>query len=110
MIGKLRVLLADDHEDFRYEVRRLLEPELEVVGAVPDGRAALRSAETLTPDVVVLDVRMPVMGGIKAARRLLERTPGARVVFLSMQQSPAIVREALSTGALGYVFKASADS
>ncbi len=109
MRSKPRVLLAEDHEGFQREIRCLLEPEFEVVGAVPDGRVALRAAEALTPDVVVLDVRMPVMGGIEAARRLLERSPGTRVVFLSMQQSPAIVREALSTGALGYVFKASAD-
>ncbi len=77
MLGKPRVLLADDHEDFRREVWRLLGPEFEVVGSVPDGEAALRAAATLTPDVVVLDVRMPVMGGIEAARRLLERSPGA---------------------------------
>jgi DNA-binding NarL/FixJ family response regulator len=108
MLGKPRILLADDHEGIRREVQRLLEPECEVVGAVPDGCAALRAAEALKPDLVVLAVRMPIMGGIEAARRLRERSPGVRVVFLTMQESPAYVRAALSTGALGYVFKASA--
>jgi DNA-binding NarL/FixJ family response regulator len=100
--------LADDHEDFRREARRLREPELEIVAAVSDGRAALEAAERLSPDVAVLDVQMPVMGGIEAACRLSERSPGVKVVFLSSYQSPALIREALSTGALGYVFKASA--
>jgi DNA-binding NarL/FixJ family response regulator len=106
MSCKSRILLVDHHEDFRQEVRRLLEPELEVIGVVADGRSALEAAERLSPDVAVLDVQIPAMGGIEAARRLSERSPGVRIVFLSSYQSPALIREALSTGALGYVFKA----
>ena len=108
MPSKPRVLLVDEHEDFRQEVQRLLEPEFEVIGVAPDGRAALEMVELLSPDVAVLDVHAPVMGGIEAARRLCERCTGVRVVFLSSHQSPALIGAALSTGALGYVFKASA--
>lgn len=109
MVKRPRVLLADDHESVRGEVRSVLEPEFDVVAAVPDGEAALQAAETLAPDVVVLDVGMPLLGGIEAARRLVERYPGVRIVFLSIHQTPGIVETALSTGALGYVFKTSAD-
>jgi DNA-binding NarL/FixJ family response regulator len=106
MSCKPLVLLADDHGDFRREARRLLEPEFEIVAAVSDGRSALEAAERLSPDVAVLEVQMPVVGGIEAACRLAERSPGTKVVFLSSYQSPALIRKALSTGALGYVFKA----
>mgnify|MGYP001826877418 CR=1 FL=1 len=109
MVKKPRVLLADDHESVRRGVRSVLESEFDVVAAVPNGEAALQAAETLRPDVVVLDVEMPVLGGMEAARRLLERWPGARIVFLSIHRTPGIVGKALSTGALGYVFKTSAD-
>jgi len=110
MSKKPRVLLADDHESVRREIRAMLEPEFDVVGAVPDGEALLEAAETLKPDVVVLDVSMPVMSGIEAAKRLNELYPEGKIVFLSIHQAPAIVQEALSTGALGYVFKISADT
>ena len=110
MSKKPRVLLADDHESVRREIRAMLEPEFDVVGAVPDGEALLEAAETLKPDVVVLDVSMPVMSGIEAAKRLKKLHPEGKIVFLSIHQAPAIVQEALSTGALGYVFKISADA
>lgn len=108
MTNKPRVLLADDHAAFAREVESLLEPEFEVVGTVHDGRAATEAARLLSPDVVVLDVKMPVMGGIESARSIFEHATDARVVFLSSYRSPALVRDALATGALGYVFKASA--
>jgi len=110
MSKKPRVLLADDHESVRREIRAILTPEFDVVGAVADGEALIEAVETLKPDVVVLDVSMPVMGGIEAAKRLNELYPEGKVVFLSIHQNPAIVQEALSTGALGYVFKISADA
>lgn len=110
MSKKPRVLLADDHESVRREIRAILEPEFDVVGAVADGEALIEAVETLKPDVVVLDVSMPVMGGIEAAKRLKKLHPEGKVVFLSIHQNPAIVQEALSTGALGYVFKLSADA
>ena len=104
---KPRVLLADDHAAFLKEAGTLLEPEFKVVGVVNNGRAALEAARMLTPDVVVLDVKMPGMGGFEAARCLFEQSTDARVVFLSSYGSPALVREALATGALGYVNKVS---
>ena len=101
--------MADDHESVRSEVRAILEPAFDVVGAFPDGETLIKAAETLIPDVVVLDVSMPVMSGIEAAKRLKELHPEGKIVFLSIHQTPAIIQEALSTGALGYVFKVSAD-
>lgn len=103
-----RVLLVDDHEDFRQEVQRLLESEFDVVGVASDGKTALEVAKRLSPEVVVLDVRMPVMGGVEAATRLLQCSSNVKVVFLSSHYSPSLIHEALLTGALGYVFKASA--
>ena len=108
MPGRPRVLLADDHAAFVKEVGALLEPEFEVVETVNDGRAATEAARRVSPDVVVLDVKMPVMGGIEAARSIFEHDADARVVFLSSHQSPTLIRNALATGALGYVVKASA--
>lgn len=108
MPSRPRILLADDHAAFVKEVGTLLGPEFEVVGTVSDGRAATEAARLLRPDVVVLDVKMPVMGGMEAARIIVEDATDARVVFLSSYRSPALVRDALATGALGYVVKASA--
>jgi DNA-binding NarL/FixJ family response regulator len=100
--------LVGEHKGFRQEVQRLLELDFEVIGAAPDGRAALEMVELLSPDVAVFDVYTSVLRGIEAARRLRERCTGVRVVFLSSHQSPVLIREALASGALGYVFKASA--
>lgn len=108
MTSRPRILLADDHAAFVKEVGTLLYPEFDVVGTVHDGWAATEAAKLLKPDVVVLDVKMPVMGGIEAARSIFEQAADARVVFLSSYRSPALVRDALATGALGYVDKASA--
>ena len=109
MPNKPRVLLADDHESVLDGTRTILEPEFDVVGAVSDGEALIRAAENLKPDVMVVDVEMPVMGGIEAAKRLKKLYPEAKIVFMSVYGAPAIIQEALSTGALGYVLKVSAD-
>jgi DNA-binding NarL/FixJ family response regulator len=87
-------------------VRALLEPHYDVVGTVGDGQAALAAAERLHPDVVVLDISMPEMSGIEAARRLAER--GLRIVFLTIHLEEALVDVALAAGALAYVHKARA--
>ncbi len=101
--------MADDHESVLDGTRAILEPEFDVVGAVSDGEALIRAAENLEPDVMVVDVEMPVMGGIEAAKRLKKLYPEAKIVFMSVYGAPAIIQEALSTGALGYVLKLSAD-
>ena len=105
---RTRILLADDHETVLEDVRSLLEPEYEVVGTVRDGQSLLAAAETLKPDIMVVDVSMPVLSGLEAVRRLKKDDPNAKVVFLTVHQDPALVKEALAAGALGYVVKAAA--
>ncbi|MGH7393280.1 MAG: response regulator [Candidatus Rokuibacteriota bacterium] len=104
-MGRGTVLLADDHEDFIAAVVRHLEPHFEVVRAVGSGQALLDEAARLEPDVVVLDISMPVLNGIEAARKLKARGSPARIVFLTVHGDPDYVRAALGTGALGYVLK-----
>src|SRR5438552_15466552 len=100
------VLLAHDYEDFRATVVRHLEPHFEVVGAVSNGQALVDEAVRLAPDMVVLDITMPVVNGIDAARRLKATGSRARIVFLTVHADPDYVRAALDAGALGYVLKA----
>ena len=104
-MDRVRVLLADDHADFLAVAVRHLEPHFEVVEAVGDGQALLDQAARLEPDIVVLDISMPVLNGIEAARRLKAAGSPARIVFLTMHADPDYVRAALATGALGYVLK-----
>ena len=104
-MSKIRVLLADDHGDVLDTVARLLVPEFDVVGAVTDGNGLLSAAERLKPDVVIVDISMPILNGIEAVRRLMESGSQAQVVFLTVHESSDYVRAALATGALGYVVK-----
>jgi len=103
-----RLLLADDHELMLEGLLRLLSGEFEVVGTVMDGRAAVEEAKRLNPDVVVLDVSMPELNGIEAARQLNAILPSAKIVFVTQQMDPAYVHAAFAAGALGYVAKQSA--
>ena len=104
-LSKIRVLLADDHGDVLDTVARLLVPEFDMVGAVTDGYGLLSAAERLKPDVVIVDISMPILNGIEAVRRLMESGSQAQVVFLTVHESSDYVRAALATGALGYVVK-----
>lgn len=106
----IRVLLADDHAIVRDGVRAILEREadLTVVAAVADGRAALRETERLQPDVVLIDIAMPELGGIEAAVLIRERCPAVRVIVLSMHASAEHVYRALQAGVCGYLVKESA--
>jgi DNA-binding NarL/FixJ family response regulator len=105
-VYKIRVLIADDHQQMLEYVRGLLSADCcEIVGAVTDGQAALNSALKLRPDVVVLDVSMPVLNGIQTAKRLREANPNTRIVFLTVDKDPDTCYAALATGALGYVLK-----
>lgn len=106
--GKPRLLLADDHAIVVDGLRRLLEPNFELVGTVGDGWALLESAEKLKPEVIVVDVSMPLLNGIEAVRRLKKVCPRCRVVVLSMHEDVQIAAEALRAGASGYVLKHSA--
>ena len=102
-----RVLFADDHPMILTGLRRLLEPELEMVGAVTDGLALLAAAERLHPDLVITDVAMPGLDGIAATRRLRASDPGLKVLILSIHAEPSYVRAAFDAGAWGYVTKTS---
>ena len=104
-MDRIRVLLADDHEAMLERVAGLLRTECDVVGTVTDGQQALEAARELKPDVLVLDISMPVMNGIETAHRLKEAGETARVVFLTVHDDADYAREAMAAGALGYVIK-----
>ncbi len=104
-MDRIRVLLADDHEAMLERVAGLLRTECDVVGTVTDGQQALEAARELKPDVLVLDISMPVMNGIETAHRLQEAGNPARIVFLTVHDDADFAREALAAGALGYVIK-----
>jgi two-component system response regulator NreC len=104
---KLRILLADDHIVMRTGLRALLErqPNLEVVGESENGRETVELAASLRPDVVVMDVGMPVLNGIEAAKMIVTQSPSTAVVILSMHADESYVMRALSAGARGYLLK-----
>jgi DNA-binding NarL/FixJ family response regulator len=103
-----RLLLADDHALMLEGLLRLLSGEFEIVGTVTNGRAVLEEAKRLNPDVIVLDVSMPELNGIEAARRLGAVLPSAKIVFVTQQLDPAYVHAAFAAGAMAYVAKQSA--
>ncbi|HXF91362.1 MAG TPA: response regulator transcription factor [Nitrospiraceae bacterium] len=103
-----RVLLADDHTLVLEGFRKLLSERYEVVGTVEDGRALLEAAPRLQPDLVTLDISMPLLNGIDAARQLKKLMPEVKLVFVTMHADPAYVNEAFKAGASGYLLKRSA--
>jgi DNA-binding NarL/FixJ family response regulator len=105
-----RLLLADDHTLLLEGIRLLLEPEYELVGSVEDGLALLAAAKTLKPDVILLDISMPLLNGIDAARRLRKIVPSARLIFVTMHADADFVLEAFRAGAMGYILKRAAAS
>ncbi len=106
-LAKTRVLIVDDHPMVAEGIRALLESfdDLEVVGTLCNGREAVDQIEEMAPDVVLLDLNMPQMGGLTATELLLERRPETRILILSMHDSPEYIGAALSHGAMGYVLK-----
>ena len=107
---KPRVLLADDHRLLVEAFAKLLESECEIVGQVGDGLALLEAAPKLKPDVVVLDVAMPLLNGLDAGRKLKERMPDVRLIFVTMNEDPDLAVQAFRIGASGYLLKRSAGS
>lgn len=107
---KARVLIADDHSILLAGLRRLVEDSYEVVGTVEDGRALVAAAEQLKPDVIVLDISMPLLNGLDAARQVKKSVPDAKLLFLTMHASPTYATEAFKAGANGYLLKQSAAS
>jgi len=105
-----RVLLADDHTLLLEAFRKLLADECDVVGMVGDGRALVEAAAKLRPDVIVVDVGMPLLNGVDAARQIKQAWPETRIVFLTMNEDPDVAAEAFRAGASGYLLKRSAAS
>ncbi len=102
----IRLLLADDHTMVRQTMRRSMEAEgFEIVGEAGDGEEAVRLVEELRPDVVLMDVSMPVLDGLEATRLVRERAAGVQVVVLTMHADRDVVRRALRAGAVGYLTK-----
>jgi DNA-binding NarL/FixJ family response regulator len=107
-MSRPRVLLADDHTLILAGLRSLLESDYDLVGTVEDGRALLDTAVQLKPDVIVVDISMPLLNGIEAARQLRKTVPQAKIIFLTMHADVAYVKEAFEAGASGYLVKRSA--
>jgi DNA-binding NarL/FixJ family response regulator len=103
-----RVLLADDHEILVDGLKSVLEPHYEVVGAVLDGRALLEAAAKLQPDIIVLDIAMPELNGLDAARQLKHTMPRVKLIFLTVNKDPYIVGEAFRAGASAFLLKQAA--
>jgi DNA-binding NarL/FixJ family response regulator len=102
-----RIIVADDHSLFRAALRQMLRewPDLEVVGEASDGREAVEVCHRLRPEVVLMDVQMPVMGGIEATRRIKQQLPSTIVLILTAFASPEYLLEAIKAGASGYALK-----
>ena len=105
-----QVLIADDHAIFAEALRLLLEKSYRVVGTVSDGRALLSAAASLNPDVIVVDIGMPLLNGLDAAQRIREQLPKVKLVFLTMQDDPNLAAAALELGEAAFVLKHSAGS
>ena len=106
----MRVLVVDDFPAFRRTVHRILEQrqDVQLVGEASDGLDALQKAEELLPDLIVLDIGLPKLNGVEAARRIGKLSPKSKILFLTVESSPNVVQEALSLGG-GYVLKAQAE-
>jgi DNA-binding NarL/FixJ family response regulator len=108
----IRVLVVEDCEPWRRYFSTALQkqPELQVIGEVSDGLEAVHQAEELQPDLILLDIGLPTLNGIEAARRIRKVSPASRILFVSENRSADIAEEALSTGASGYAVKSDAES
>lgn len=105
VLARPRILLADNHHPMLDRILSLLQPHFDVIGTVNDGRTLVSEAQRLQPDVIVLDIGMPILTGIEAARELHEAGSRAKLVFLTIHQEPAYVRGCFAEGGLGFVAK-----
>ena len=107
-MAQSRILLADDHSLILEGVRRLIENHYEVVGCANDGKSLVEAALRQAPDLVILDIGMPILNGIDAAREIKKPLPATKCLFLSMKSNPIYLRKAWDVGASGYVLKSGA--
>jgi DNA-binding NarL/FixJ family response regulator len=109
-MSSLRVLVVEDFVPFWQVIRSTLakRPDVQVIGEVADGLEGVQKAEVLEPDLVLLDIGLPTLNGIEAARQIRKRAPESKIIFVSQESSCEVVQEALNLGAWGYVLKESA--
>ncbi|HTC74510.1 MAG TPA: response regulator transcription factor [Edaphobacter sp.] len=109
-MGPVRILVVDDFEPWRRSIVSMIEedPEFQVIHEASDGFEAVRICQELRPDVVVLDVGLPGLSGLEAARQIRVLSPDSKILFLSVIPNPDVIREALRIGAAGYIAKADA--
>ncbi len=108
--NRARIMIADDHTFVADACKKLLEPEFDVVATVGDGRALVRIAATLRPEVIILDVGMPLLNGLDAGQQIKQMLSSVKLMFLTMDTDPALAGEAFWHGASGYVLKTCATS
>jgi len=108
--SSIRILVVDDFEPWRQEICSMLQtrPELRVVAEVGDGLEAVQKAQELKPDLILLDIGLPTLNGLQAAKRIRQVAPHAAIIFVTQQRDEDLVQAALSTGARGYVLKTGA--
>ena len=106
-MSSIRILITDDYADWRRQVHSLLQarPAWQVIAEASDGLEAVQKAQDLKPEIILLDIGLPQLNGIEAARRIRQLSPSSKIIFLSQNSNLDIVRAALGTGALGYVRK-----
>jgi DNA-binding NarL/FixJ family response regulator len=105
---RARILLADDHTLTLEGIRAVIEPHHEIVGMVTDGRALVDAALRLQPDLIILDITMPLLNGVDAAIQIKKSLPGVKLLFVTMHVNPAYLEAALNAGGTGYVLKSAA--
>ena len=104
-MSRVRLVLADDHPDMLDRITRLLTPEFDVVGTAADGQSAVETTASLRPDILILDISMPLLSGIEAARGVMATGSRARIVFLTVHEDMDMLGKAMETGAWAYVSK-----
>lgn len=104
---KIRILLADDHTILRDGIRSLIEdePDMEVVGEAEDGITVVKLADSLRPDVILMDIAMPLLNGLEATRQIRKNNPHAKILILTMHENEEYIRQVLAAGAMGYILK-----
>jgi len=105
ILSSVRVLLVEDFDPFRRFTRTTLQTELQIIAEVSDGLEAVNKAQELQPDLILLDIGLPGLNGIEAARRIRKLSPESKIIFVTQESSADVIEEAMNSGALGYVVK-----